>query len=182
MLSYADINICICTLRLRWSPRAVIDVKWEEAQIMAVEVSVFQSPFAANTSLLAHVRPEFQRGISHAVAVCLGTKPKPNCVRLPVMTNDKISFFCSIFVIYAFQVGLQHISIFLYLFLSCAHVLRSLDVLPWLYSGTRLNDRYFTHARLLDDGGLWDNDKMFILKAFTPLQAPDCLTLAQIDS
>lgn len=53
---------------------------------------------------------------------------------------------------------------------------------PLVCGSSRLHDRYFTHARLLDDGRLGDNDKMFILKAFTPLQAPGCLTLAQIDS
>ena len=56
--------------------------------------------------------------------------------------------------------------------------------LTWCWCGSAEGQglRYFTHARLLDNGRLWDNDKMFISKAFTPLQAPGCLTLAEIDS
>lgn len=79
---------------------------------------------------------------------------------------------------YAFYAGLFHISVFLPFLSHACHVWQAQD----RYSGIRLHDRYFTHARLLDNGRQRSDDKMFILKVFTPLQAPGCLPLSQIDS
>lgn len=115
--------------------------------------------------------------------ICLGTNLKLNSRKNKYANHGYCQNLIEFYMIYAFQVGLFYISVFLPFLAYACHVSKvCVCTTAVVVLGMRLHDRYFTHVRLLDDGRLWDNDKMFILKAFTPLQAPDCLTLAQIES
>lgn len=102
-------------------------------------------------------------------------------INMPITATVKISM-SSFFIIYAFQVGLFYISVFPPFLAYACHVSEVCGRTTVVVFGYKASWQILYTCQTVRRWKTVRHDKMFILKAFTPLQAPDSLTLAQIDS